>query len=504
MRTSSYVHYTSIPETSSFFLVHGYSGAIDKVPSHVVRYLLDRRAHSESTHTSDEEIALAALAESPDEQIYNSPSPQTLEMLVKHGYLTAMTVEQEYEYVVRIARSVHERSARIGFPSFLLIPTYQCNLRCPYCFESDARSNMHRDGRLNHVMTPEMLDAAFATMDNLYLQVKLDDSKREVLRKGQTVILYGGEPLQELTLPIIQRIVEKGKDREMRFTAITNGIDLHRFTNLLTPDGISAVQITIDGPRSTHDRNRIGPSHRKTYDRILENIGVALERNTRISLRVHADWDSIKDTPSILDDMRQRGYLQDKNLNIYISPRHLWHINDSYTVQYPIEPHHLHSEILRWHIEESSHVYVSQIRFVERKLTRYIREGLIGLSSRMEYCRAYSGTMHILDPFGDVYGCWDFVGKPEECIGHYTKSGVSYTARAKDWKNRCPAEISACSKCKYVMFHFGGCVEAAVSTGQGLLTSACCGFESSFITMAKQFFQQGQHERVSVLNITSS
>ncbi len=51
-------------------------------------------------------------------------------------------------------------------------------------------------------------------------------------------------------------IVDEGLKRSYSFSAVTNGYDLHHFTDLLGPKEIRRLQITLDGEEENHNRNR--------------------------------------------------------------------------------------------------------------------------------------------------------------------------------------------------------------------------------------------------------
>jgi len=405
MRTSNYIHYVTIPESKDYFLVHGYTGAVDKVSANVVRFLLDGRDATPSTHTKDEKIALESLSCESFEPV----DSKCIEMLKGRGYLTTQSVEQEREFVQSLLRWLHEKSVRGSFPGFLFIPTYECNLRCPYCFETETRIDLNKKGRLDTVMSIEMADAAFATMDVLFERRKAPNMTLEEVRKKQKIGLYGGEPLQAMTRGVIEHIVRKGRSMGMGFRAITNGIDLHLFQDLLGPDGISNIQVTLDGPKEIHDRNRIGPKHRHSYDAIMANLEIAVACGTNVSIRLHADWKSVNGTPEILAEMDRRNLLGKKNFSVYTTPRHHWHIGQQFPIFPDMAPFQLYEKMQTIQTASAKPLPVPDVNLVEGKLNKYLGGGLAGLSTTIEYCSANTGGMHLLDLYWDIYACWDTV-----------------------------------------------------------------------------------------------
>lgn len=95
---------------------------------------------------------------------------------------------------------------------------------------------------------------------------------------SKKIILYGGEPLLKQNKEIIKYIVSKGNNHGYHFTAITNGYDLEHFIDLLSPDKINHLQISIDGTEEKHNNRRTHFSDGKSFQKIMNNIVFALKK----------------------------------------------------------------------------------------------------------------------------------------------------------------------------------------------------------------------------------
>ncbi len=51
--------------------------------------------------------------------------------------------------------------------------------------------------------------------------------------------------------------------------------------------------------------------------------------------------------------------------------------------------------------------------------------------SKSSYCGAVNGML-VFDPYGDVYPCWDTVGKKNQVIGRLTESGLNLNENYKN------------------------------------------------------------------------
>lgn len=84
------------------------------------------------------------------------------------------------------------------YSDFTWMVTYNCNFRCPYCFEDRTK----KDSKQKIVFTKDMIDAAYAVIDKFH-PLKLSINK--------TMTLYGGEPLLAENKEIVSYIVEEKK-----------------------------------------------------------------------------------------------------------------------------------------------------------------------------------------------------------------------------------------------------------------------------------------------------
>jgi uncharacterized protein len=90
MRTSSYVIYVDLPGNSDeMLLVHGYSGAYDKVSKVVATYV-----RSLELRRAPNPLYGAWVSEPALDGAVQMPSAETLEILKRRGYLTELTLEQ--------------------------------------------------------------------------------------------------------------------------------------------------------------------------------------------------------------------------------------------------------------------------------------------------------------------------------------------------------------------------------------------------------------------------
>lgn len=121
-------------EKDKYMLIHGYTGAIDIV-----------------NKTFLENVESVSVS--------NSFTKEILSKLISRGYITYKTKEEEYAYVARIAEALHEKD-KILNNTFTWVVSYNCNFRCPYCYEERSM----KDSLTLRTFTKEMVDKAYKAM----------------------------------------------------------------------------------------------------------------------------------------------------------------------------------------------------------------------------------------------------------------------------------------------------------------------------------------------------
>ena len=413
MRKSSYLISVQLEaEKSQYMLIHGYTGAIDIVEEHIAKFL------ESSDSFSSKDIPF---------------SQETKEALIKRGYITEKTQEEEYAYVARMASALH-RKDKILNSSFTLVVTYNCNFRCPYCFEKGVTS-------LQSVFTHEMVDKMY----NAILQIE----PREQLR-AKTITLYGGEPLLKENKEIIRYIIEKGKKLGFKFAAITNGYDLDSYEDMLSPDDIYHLQITIDGMKKLHNSRRVHYQGLPTFDKIINNIGMALKKGISINIRVNTDknnFEELQTLKSLFDNLQYTGYKQftitSALLRNYsenrISKQNFFSQKDF------IEKH-----------RKLNYKYGCQDYGIYRNLYNSIKNNK-PLFFRSTFCGAQTNS-YALDPFGKIYPCLEVVGATQHSIGDYSEETINWKNNTIQlWRNKNITNFAKCKHCKYALLCGSGC-----------------------------------------------
>lgn len=156
-----------------------------------------------------------------------------------------------------------------------LLPTEECNFRCVYCYEQFKHVWMHK-----------------RIQDSIIEYVRQNIKKYKYLR----VEWFGGEPL--LALDIVEymsaQLINICRENSVIYYAAmtTNAytLNLNTFKKLIRCK-VRSYQITIDGLRETHDRQRCLANGNGTFERIIKNL-IDIKNNVKtnvldITLRVN-------------------------------------------------------------------------------------------------------------------------------------------------------------------------------------------------------------------------
>lgn len=477
MRASSYVIYVDLPtESDGILLVHGYSGAYDKVSTRVAAFIrsLEIRRPPKPLYGA---WGLEPIVEGP----VAPPSAATLETLKRRGYLTEMSVEKEEEVFNRIARKLHEVHSRR--PSYIFIPTYNCNLRCPYCFQDHMRTS----DRFHHLlssMTLEIVDRIFKGIVNIETAhgigpAQAPDAGQPVPRSFG---FFGGEPLLAANRPVIGHIMEQALALGPAvFWAVSNATELDAYQDVLSPKKLSNIQITLDGPPEEHDQRRAYENGSGSFENIARNISLALNLGVNINVRLNVDRGNISHLPELAEVIHRHGWNEYKNFSIYVAP--IRAINDVTKRDHVMSSWDIDRAVAELQIEHPLMSIMAQPDDgLKRQAYRIFKDPEHHIPNlRESFCGAHTG-MYIFDAFGDIYTCWERTGDPSIRIGHIQEDGglQMNLPLLHQWRSRTVTSNPVCIKCRYALHCGGGCAVLAHNSTGEMHRNFCDGFSSRF------------------------
>ncbi|WP_270581733.1 radical SAM/SPASM domain-containing protein [Butyricimonas virosa] len=454
-RLSSYTIFTKLEDTEDkYMLVHGYTGAIDITSENLVSFLKSKSK-------------LIPLTECPF-------SKSTFDSLVKRGYITKRSHEDEIEYVDNLTKLFHKKDEML-YKSFLFVISYNCNFRCPYCYENEM-SNQGNDWT-HKTLTKEIVDRAYAAMLEIEPRKKLH---------ANMITLYGGEPLLAENREIVEYLVKKGHDLGYKFSAITNGYDLDYFKDLLSPDLINRLQITVDGNREQHDKRRIHYLNKNSFDKIMYNIGIALDRGVKVTIRVNTDADNFESLFELQQLFDNLHYTENENFSFYSA---LLRNYEQYSDKNDGNTHFRYmdqKEFNRRHKMESYKIKCQDFSLFDNLSGAIKNKRLIDFGATS--CSAQYGA-YIFDPYGNIYPCLEVLRQKEHVLGNYSVDKIIWTDAINQWHNRKFMQANSCNSCKYALLCRGGCVKVALLNNGQLHAGRCDEFLNTFETAVNRVYK---------------
>jgi uncharacterized protein len=186
----------------------------------------------------------------------------------------------------------------------ILLPTEACNFRCVYCYESFQLKRMDPS-----VVTgvKRLLERRAPTLHRL------------------TLSWFGGEPLlardiMEDVLGHVGRLRASFPGLALASDVTTNAFLLSRpVMEQLVEAGATDYQVSFDGPRAWHDKKRVRPGGRPTFDRVWGNLVECRASNApfRMFVRLHVDSENAAAIPDFLEGYRTE-FASDDRFQLYI------------------------------------------------------------------------------------------------------------------------------------------------------------------------------------------
>lgn len=252
--------------------------------------LIDKKAIGSDYTEGEIDKAVETIKGAIDEHgLFSSHRPKRLSM----GIYSGEDVKRLYEG---------------GFPQMVLELTMECNLSCRYCQVSGHYS---KPGTHSLHMSREMM---FKAIDFYYEKSKGSEYSH--------ISFYGGEPLLKFDLikEAVGYVRAKSDGSKYTFSFTTNGMLFNKEMIDFFINHDFRLLVSLDGPKSTHDRYRVFQDGGGTFDTIIKNLEFIREynrdyfdRNVSVTCVVAPPFDNLDDlfdffsSNPLFKDKRERG-----------------------------------------------------------------------------------------------------------------------------------------------------------------------------------------------------
>lgn len=446
---SRYLNIINLDGGEADILFNGVNGCLDEIPRE-----------------------LGDILSSRDQARINGLSRSNLDFLAKRGHITVLTPDTELERFREFTAGLHNHHAsKLSSGGLILLASYNCNLACKYCFQ-----NEHRPDKSGAIMPLRLVDDIFEK----HLPTLLPGIENPCLS------IYGGEPFLPANESVMRLALEHAKKLPgMSVVAVTNGTTVDVMQDIFGPGPgkVNKVQISFDGGRHQHDKSRVSAKGLPTFDKILKNIRLLLDLDTRVDIRINVDKTKIATLPELLKELKVRNIAGDSRVDIYAYPLHGSIAGENNTDFIGLGEVSREINELDLEIECPSTLRTTDIR------------RLFGLAhgtglTRTAYCMQTYQHYLIVDPFGDLYACSEEAGYPEFRVGHIGEAGVEFFPLRDVYKTRHISNLPDCLACSVALACGGQCgVKCRSKTGD-LFQTHCDDMKNVILNAIKLSYER--------------
>jgi len=319
---------------------------------------------------------------------------------------------------------------------FNVLLTYDCNFECPYCYQGRGEKGQQIHGY--RYMSPELLAS---------VKKFIKRTAQERGAKKLELVLYGGEPFlpgaREMGIELTDEISRWAGENGLGFKlhALSNGSLMDERLVRWLSEYKTRLQIPVDGNPEMHNRYRFYKKDRKgSFDDVTRVLAMTKGTDIETHIRISLTDETFPTMENLLDELKKRGLA-----HVYPDFCYITAFTDACA---GFEGHTLPDlKLFR----------------IMPELWRKAHEKGFPLDIRPQVqplpCSSVADGSYILDPFGEVYKCWELVGLKEHMVGRIDGEGnLEKTAVYGDVLERNPVNIEACRNHAYLPSCGGGCV----------------------------------------------
>ena len=421
---------------------------------------------------------------------FNGDERRALETLSEHGFVVRDRAD-ERQRLETFFREVREGNEELRVT---ILTTLQCNFACDYCFQGDH-------GDYNKFAEKMSLETAARVAAWIEERMEATGSSRLVL------MFFGGEPL--LNLPVMYYLAERlwassqARGVTMVTNIITNGLLLTpEVVDRLSPYGLTAVKITLDGDRDTHNRMRPLRGGQGTFDKIIANIRRIAGR-VQISLGGNFDESSVDSYPALIEFLAAQDFAP-----------HISRVNFKPVIRDTTSPSRATTRSGKQKYIGLAPVDAATKPLNGTCMTSAGKGGTVGSGCdtchfadekmaslrgltrdagfdtsdgvHMGPCEIHRKHAYTIGPEGDLYACPGFTGDKKMATGHIGGGMDPLRAKAASQFERLAA-WKECNDCAFIPVCAGGCTVASHNELGDMHAPSChkTSFQAGVASMAR-------------------
>jgi len=381
----------------------------------------------------------------------NAVDKKLIKYLKERGYIYSSNSALKKDFL-KVYRMHLSRLNDIPF-TFVIIPTYLCNLACVYCYESSYIKS------LPQILSPYFVEKAFEAM--------LTIVKNPIKSKVQ-MALFGGEPLlyDANVQEAITEIFKRASMLNWKIYIFTNGTTLLKYLPILEKYKwlVDGVQVTIDGPQDIRDKRRVYRDGRGTFNDIVNGLNECLKIGVQITVRTNVDNYNLPHLHELIKYFQSRGWLELPNFRHYLGITQSYgrYLEQRYCRLTNVSEMMREIFILK---SEDKLLKNTPIGATYLSIIRNLLDGKVNFP-KFFFCSSNVGRTYVFDPYGDMYNCMFAIGQKDLVIGKYAPQLVLNKKYLKIWEKDI-TKLDECVNCKFALICGGGCTYQKI---RGLIT----------------------------------
>ncbi len=357
-----------------------------------------------------------------------------------------------------------------SYQHFCVIITYDCNFRCPYCYQGADKNK--------HPISEEMLEKVIKCIKRTCKERKAKDLE---------VTLYGGEPFMfpKKCKKLVEETSQWAKENNIIFhlSVLTNGSLITKEIAEWLSDYKARIQIPLDGYKTVHDKYRYHIGKNKgSYEDLMQTFNYFKGTDASIHLRISVTKETYPTMGKMLDDLKARGLTHLHPDFCYITA--FVEACNSFS-PYCLKDSELYSVLPElWKMSREKGFKTDMLKPQVSPLP----------------CSSIADGSYVIDPTGNIYKCWELVIQKEHIVGRILDNGkMELTPKYFETLSRDPSTIEDCEKCKFLPACSGGCICKACWNKGTYQASGCGTVKFLLVEQLKAYLLQEYPETFKTL-----
>ncbi len=230
---------------------------------------------------------------------------------------------QKARILVDRSRDPKRLERKVGYQptAVTLLPTYDCNLRCSYCYAAAGEDSSGQQVQLSVKPTPlEGLGVMNPRVARGAVDLIVENALANKTDKVSLSFHGGGEPLLGKNMPLVKEAVGYFKQRagehnlKTNIGAVSNGT-FGRETLEWVVGNFNSLSLSIDGPKDVQDIQRPWKAG-SSYDAVMNTLRFFEARGFKYGIRATITADSVRRMPEIIEFF----HANSKNKSFHLEP----------------------------------------------------------------------------------------------------------------------------------------------------------------------------------------